>query len=579
MSALRHALTVALLVFSAVLLHAQAYTSIVVIGDSLSDTGNDAHVSTALYTAAAAVPTPATGYTQGSFTDGADTAPAAQLYSGVWIKQLAAMLAAKPPVLNSLDGGANYAYGFAFTGSGTTPFAYGPGNVFTFPVNNMGLQLSTYLATNPTITSKTLFVVWGGANDILNATSSAAVTTAAANEAAVIQALIAAGATDFIIPNLPPLGAVPRLNTTASAASATAAAAGFNQALAAYVAALPAANPGKSLHLYSLDVFTLFNTIIAAPSTYGFANVTISSNFLAVNPDTYLFWDGLHPTTAGHHQLALAAAALIAPGATTTTLASSNLSANLNASVTLTATVKSPAGIPTGVVTFFDGTTAIGNGQLNTAGVATYTTSSLTAGTHNITAAYVASQYFNASTSTALSEVVTAPAISLTATPVGLTIASGSTGSEALTVATVGGLSGTVSLSCAPLPSPLTCTFSPATLTFAGANNTLTSTLTVNTAGVNISQLNRTRPGSNTLQAIAACSLLPFFGVLVFRRRHLRSLPLLCLLLLFSSGAVLGLSGCSGSSSANAPKGLYTIPVTATGGSATSSLSFVVTVN
>ena len=38
----------------------------------------------------------------------------------------------------------------------------------------MGQQLADYLATNPTITNKTLFVVWGGANDLLNATSSAA---------------------------------------------------------------------------------------------------------------------------------------------------------------------------------------------------------------------------------------------------------------------------------------------------------------------------------------------------------------------------------------------------------------------
>ena len=160
MPALRRLLVLLLLSLIPCLAHGQAYTSIVVIGDSLSDTGNDTHVSTAKYTAAAAVPAPATGYTQGRFTDGLDTAPAARLYQGVWIEQLAAMLAAKPAVVDSLDGGSNYAYGFAFTGSGTANFTYGPGDVFSFPVNNMGLQLSTYLATSPTITNKTLFVVW-----------------------------------------------------------------------------------------------------------------------------------------------------------------------------------------------------------------------------------------------------------------------------------------------------------------------------------------------------------------------------------------------------------------------------------
>ena len=210
MASVRRILTCILVLFCASLAHAQAYTSIVVIGDSLSDTGNDTHVSTAAYTAAAAVPAPASDYTQGSFTDGSDTLPPATLYKGVWIAQLAAALAAKPPVVDSLDGGTNYAYGFAFTGSGTTPFTYGPGNALSFPVNNMGLQLSTYLATKPVINSKTLFVIWGGANDLLNATASTQVTTAATNELGIIQTLITAGATDFIVVNLPPLGAVPR---------------------------------------------------------------------------------------------------------------------------------------------------------------------------------------------------------------------------------------------------------------------------------------------------------------------------------------------------------------------------------
>ena len=149
------------------LAHAQAYTSIVIIGDSLTDTGNDAYVSLQKNTAAAQVPAPVTGYTLGRFTDGTDTVPAAKNYYGVWAEQLAAMLPAKPAINYSLNGGANYAYGFATTNTGTTNFTYGPGMALNFLVNNMGAQLSSYLATNPTITSKTLFIVWGGANDLI----------------------------------------------------------------------------------------------------------------------------------------------------------------------------------------------------------------------------------------------------------------------------------------------------------------------------------------------------------------------------------------------------------------------------
>jgi len=53
-------------------------------------------------------------------------------------------------------------------------------------------------------TSKTLFVVWGGANDVLNATSPTQVINAAIQETLDIQRLIAAGATQILVLNLPP---------------------------------------------------------------------------------------------------------------------------------------------------------------------------------------------------------------------------------------------------------------------------------------------------------------------------------------------------------------------------------------
>ena len=67
----------------------------------------------------------------------------------------------KPEVKNSLDGGTDYAYGFATTGSGTTAFTFGPSNSLSVNVENIGRQITDYLATRPKITPKTLFVVWG----------------------------------------------------------------------------------------------------------------------------------------------------------------------------------------------------------------------------------------------------------------------------------------------------------------------------------------------------------------------------------------------------------------------------------
>jgi Bacterial Ig-like domain (group 3) len=71
--------------------------------------------------------------------------------------------------------------------------------------------------------------------------------------------------------------------------------------------------------------------------------------------------------------------------------------------VTFTATV-SP-GAATGTVTFVDGTTTLGTAPLSN-GIAAFTTSSLSGGTHNITAAYSGDATYGGSTSAALTQVV-----------------------------------------------------------------------------------------------------------------------------------------------------------------------------
>ena len=305
-----------LLVLSlAAFVHAQNYTSIVVFGDSLSDTGNVTHLTLTKY--GIPIPSPVANYTYGRFTDGFDTAPAAHNYQGVWVEQLAAMLPAHPVVKDSLDGGTNYAYGFATTGSGTSVLTLGSGlNAPFVNVNNVGTQISTYLATHPKITSKTLFVVWAGAIDVLYASKPQDVVDAAIDQASNIQRLIAAGATQFIIPNLPPLGAVPRFNGLPSQAlTATQGAVLYNATLAAGVDIVRFFSFGR-VQIHMLDVFSLFNHVIASPATYSLNNVTsMSQGVLTANPDLYLFWDDLHPTTRGHNILALAADKLINPHA------------------------------------------------------------------------------------------------------------------------------------------------------------------------------------------------------------------------------------------------------------------------
>jgi phospholipase/lecithinase/hemolysin len=575
-------------IFPGVLGHCQAYTSIVIFGDSLTDVGNDATVSKSIYGPSAQVPGPATGYTNGRFTDGTDTSPAAQNYTGVWAEQLAAMLPAHPTVLNSLAGGTDYAYGFATTNTGTSAFTYGPGNALSFNVNNMGAQVSAYLATNPVITNKTLFIVWGGANDLIAATSSADIVNAAQRDAGIVQRLIAAGATDIIVPNLPPLGLVPRFNGSATTSvPTTQACAGFNQALAAMLAGLPAANPGVTLHLFPLDTYTLFNTIVGPPTVKGFANVTSSSQGMTtINPDTYLFWDDLHPTTFGHNQLALAAFTLIGtPVATSTAVVSSNAHANLSASVTLTASVTVTSGTPVGTLTFFDGTTSLGSSLVSgstTTATASYTTSSLTVGTHNITAQFSGVNGYAGSTSTAFSEVVTAPAIS-SAFIGPLTVASGSSGTTTLIVSPVGGYSGTATFACGSvLPAHFTCNVTPGSLTLKGDNAQQTVTVTIGTSAVAALELPGTPLGPKPSGILWAFGL-PLFGIAglaAFRRRRvgIYRLTLLALTLAAATGGITALSGCSNTSNNKAAPGTYTVPITMTANSVTTTQNLNVVV-
>jgi len=90
-----------------------------------------------------------------------------------------------------------------------------------------------------------------------------------------------------------------------------------------------------------------------------------------------------------------------------TGLVSSQNPAVFGQSVTFTATVTGGAGTPTGTVNFKDGATVIANAvALDGSGQATFTTSSLTAATHTISAVYSGSALYSTSTSANLSQVV-----------------------------------------------------------------------------------------------------------------------------------------------------------------------------
>src|ERR1043166_4354169 len=93
---------------------------------------------------------------------------------------------------------------------------------------------------------------------------------------------------------------------------------------------------------------------------------------------------------------------------TTTVVTSSDNPSVFGQSVTFTASVTQVSGsiTPTGTATFKDGATALGTGTLDGAGQATFAVSSLSVGSHSITAVYGGDSNYSGSTSPALTQTV-----------------------------------------------------------------------------------------------------------------------------------------------------------------------------
>jgi phospholipase/lecithinase/hemolysin len=247
---------------------------LVVFGDSLSDTGN-AYIGTGGLVGGA----PA--YQNGRFTDGPNTTPSTSSPTGVWVDQFASKLNLTDPS-PFLTGGTNYAVASSVTGSV-------PGFNSAGAPNTAG-QVALY-ATGNQPSSTTLYVVWAGANDLLTGGDPS---TAASNLISNISTLAAGGAKNFLWLNLPQLGDVPA--GAANSAALNAESTTFNNAQAAASSQLEAQ---LGINIIDVDVNSLFAQIIANPAAYGFSNVTDpAQGNTAVDPNTYLFWDDMHPTTA-----------------------------------------------------------------------------------------------------------------------------------------------------------------------------------------------------------------------------------------------------------------------------------------
>ena len=168
------------------------------------------------------------------------------------------------------------------------------------------------------------------------------------------------------------------------------------------------------------------------------------------------------------------------------------------------------------------------------------------------------------------------PAYGFSAATSALTVAVGSAAETTISVAPTYNFTGTVSLSCAGLPTAATCSFSPAQISATGTAPG-TSTLTIQTTRI-VAQLQHTQHGA---AGIATALLLPFASVLMFYRRRSSALSgllgmfVLCGILFAATGTMMG---CGQSLPPSTPLGTSQVAVTATSGSTSQTVMIALTV-
>ncbi|MEA2078846.1 MAG: SGNH/GDSL hydrolase family protein [Pseudomonadota bacterium] len=283
---------------------------LVVFGDSLSDTGNKFYI-----TGFANAPPYSELLDFFLVADGPYTRGGLHHSNGAtWIEQYARPLGQGGhvrPALRSQGKASNYAYGGARARLG----------LVIIPNSNQQLpaQVDTFLAdVNHSAPADSRYVLFIGANDIFDAvvaltsdpsgaTSALVIEKAVESVATEIGKLSAAGALNFVVLNAPDLGLTPAIKLIDAMFSPVPgalvmAATSFSMAYNAGLNTALGPTPGVEI----IDIFTEFRKLIENPQDFGLSNsedacVTPEQPpYSCRNPDSYVFWDGVHPTKVAH---------------------------------------------------------------------------------------------------------------------------------------------------------------------------------------------------------------------------------------------------------------------------------------
>ena len=211
--------------------------------------------------------------------------------------------------------------------SRATNFAVGAARAYNDGVNfNLTRQVDTFLErTGGVAARRKLYVIEMGSNDIRDAFQVYALggdggpilVQALGSIGVNIQRLYVAGARNFLVWVAPNIALTPAIRSLPPAAQGLASylTQAFNGNLTGVLAQLSAGLPGVAFA--RLDAYQLLNEIVADPAAFDLTNVTtscVSPNvrpFTCKSPNEFLFWDGIHPTKAGHAILAARAAQVL----------------------------------------------------------------------------------------------------------------------------------------------------------------------------------------------------------------------------------------------------------------------------
>lgn len=248
----------------------RSFSGIVAFGDSLSDTGN-------FFALTGFPPEP---YYQGRISNGI-----------VWVEYLK----------NSLKVGdeqfSNYAFAGATTGrDNENDF---PG-VFEFPGLQDEIDLFQLGLAGEPADPEALYIVWAGANDFfVYGANQQTVIDGVSNTLLAVQRLHGAGARHIMVVNLPDLGLTP-FGRSVDPIGLSFISEVYNQTLDSALDGLAA----SGVPTIRVDTAGALRELVTMPQRYRFSNVT--DNFLQTggNPDRFLFWDNVHPTTRGHKFIA-----------------------------------------------------------------------------------------------------------------------------------------------------------------------------------------------------------------------------------------------------------------------------------